>query len=92
MRVTVEDREAVRAVYVEAGSRFEAGVPAGNKRLLVTISDVIDVIDAADDLSAFNVDEDWPNNQDWPNRVNVDPLENISDEEYGYQITDVVLA
>jgi hypothetical protein len=88
IRVTVLHAKVVGAVYLgDATGRgsVHAGETADQNRWL----SINDVIDAANDTSAYRVTVDWPAGQDYPNRVVVDPNQNTTDEGVGYAISDV---
>ncbi len=87
IRVTVRDDEVVDAVYVANSRDHRRGDQAEEIRRLT----LDDVIDAANDTRAFEVDVTWPDGQDYPSSVQVDPHERTVDEEFGYQVSDVVL-
>lgn len=86
IHVTVEDGEVVDAVYAGDGRGVEAGSPA-DQFMWVSINDIID---AANDTGAADVQVDWPAGQDYPNSVYVDRDQMMADEEIGYQVSAVV--
>lgn len=86
VRVTVEDGEVTSAVIVK-GAR--GGLKKGEDApdyLWLTINDVIA---AANDTEADDVEVDWPDGQDWPNRVAVDRFTEAVDEEVTYVVRNV---
>jgi hypothetical protein len=87
-RITVEDGTVTSAVYLRNGRGHHAGDPAP-KWLWITLADVID---AANDTEAAQVDVTWPAGQEYPTRVYVDQDRMMADEEIGYSVSDVVPA
>lgn len=81
IRVTVRNGEVVDA---RLGDQAVQAEPF--RRLTIN-----DVIDAANDTDAAQVDVRWPAGQDYPRSVWIDRSKRIADEEIGYQITDVVV-
>ncbi len=85
VKVTVEDGEVTSAVTVQRVPGMKKGSEAP-EYLRITINDVIA---RANDLDAAQVDVGWPDDQDWPSRVAVDQVENATDDEITYKISDV---
>jgi major membrane immunogen (membrane-anchored lipoprotein) len=87
IRITVEDGKVTDAVYADDSRGIRAGAEApGYRRLTID-----DVIDAANNTLAAQVDVTWPAGQDYPRNVYVDLSKNIADEEIGYAISDVTV-
>jgi major membrane immunogen (membrane-anchored lipoprotein) len=87
IRITVEDGEVTEAVYADDGRGVEAGDEVdGHWRLTIN-----DVIDAANNTKAAQVDVHWPADQGYPSKVYVDVSTNIADEEVGYSVSDVTV-
>lgn len=84
VRVTVEDGEVVDAVYGDPKPGADAAQVEAFRRLTIN-----DVIDAANDIGAANVEVRWPAGQDYPSSVWVDHSKRIADEEIGYTVSDV---
>jgi hypothetical protein len=87
IRVTVRDDEVVDAVHLENGPGHHRGDPAEDVRRLT----LDDIIGAANDTQAFEVDVRWPDGQDYPSSVQVDLQERMVDEEFGNRVSDVVV-
>jgi hypothetical protein len=88
IKVTVEDDEVVRAVYLAADEGRgvdEKGDPA-DKLYWLTIDDIIK---AANDTRAARVTVEWPPGQDYPSSVYVDKDLDMADEEIGYEVSAV---
>ena len=83
--ITVIDGKVVDAVFAKKGSSRPPGAPAPEWQR-VTINDVIG---AANDTDAYDVDVRWPADQDYPTSVWVDRKASTIDEEIGYTIRDV---
>ena len=79
--VTVEDGKVTSVVNKKTGDPAPDGI--GD----MTINDIIG---AANDVKAYQVDVKWPEGQDYPASVYVDRDENSVDEEIGYSIKDVL--
>lgn len=88
VQVTVEAGEVTSAVVAERGHGMKKGSEAP-EYFLVTINDVIA---HANDTTAAKVDVEWPDGQDWPDKVAVDRIENATDDEITYVISDVEIA
>jgi hypothetical protein len=88
IRVTVASGEVTDAVYARNGGGVKKGDPVEPYRRLT----INDVIDAANDTEADQVDVVWPAGQDYPTSVHVDPDKRAMDEEIGYEVSDVTVA
>lgn len=86
--VVVEDGEVVEAVYAAKGPGVKKGQEAPEYAWLT----INDVIEAANDTEAFNVDVKWPDGQDYPTSVAVDQNEMMVDEEMTYSIKKVAVS
>ncbi|GAB3773582.1 hypothetical protein GCM10027600_35110 [Nocardioides ginsengisegetis] len=87
IRVTVAGGKVSGAVWARTGRGHVEGDPVEKYRW-ITINDVID---AANDTGAAQVDVTWPEGQDWPTSVYVDQSKNMADEEVGYTVSDVTV-
>lgn len=85
VEITVEGGKATSAVIAKGGNGMKKGADAP-EYLLITLNDVIA---AANDTQAAEVDVDWPDGQDWPDRVAVDRAKNAVDDEVTYVVSDV---
>ena len=87
--ITVTGGEVTDVVYANRTPGRDKGAPAPEPYARVTIEDVID---AANDETAYKVDITWPDGQDYPSAVSVDHSKNAIDEEIGYTLSHVVPA
>lgn len=87
VRVTVEDGEVTSAVTTERVPGMKKGSEAP-EYLWITIDDIIF---RANDQGAAEVVVEWPDGQAWPDSVAVDKVENATDDEVVYKISDVQL-
>lgn len=85
VEVTVEDGEVASAVYTKGGHGLQKGDDAPDF-MRKTINDVID---AANDTDAAEVDVTWPEGQDYPRSVSVDQDKRMVDEEITYIVRRV---
>ena len=83
--VTVEDGEVASAVYARGGN----GVKKGGEAAEFLRKTINDVIAAANDTTADEVQVTWPEGQDHPRSVSVDTDEQMIDEEITYIVRQV---
>lgn len=88
IRITVEEGKVTEAIYADDGRGIQAGDPVDGHWSLT----IDDIIDAANNTKAAQVDVTWPAGQDYPSKVYVDLAKNIADEEMGYSISDVTVS
>ena len=88
VKITVQDGKVTSAVVTKGGNGIKKGSDAP-EYLRITLNDVIA---AANNTEADQVDVDWPDGQDWPDRVAVDPDKRAADEEITYVVSDVELS
>lgn len=87
IRIEVRGGEVVTATYVEKADGHRKGQKAPKYRWVT----MADIIKAANDTGAAQVDVTWPSGQDYPTTVYVDQDQNMADEEIGYDVSDVVV-
>jgi hypothetical protein len=85
VKVVVEDGEVTSAVVLEGGGGIKKGSDAPDY-LWLTINDVIA---QANDTEAADVQVTWPDGQNWPDQVQVDKVENATDDEINYLVSGV---
>ncbi len=79
------DGVAVSATYLKRGPGHRKGDAAPDYRQLT----IQEIVDAANDTEAADVQVRWPAGQDYPTSVYVDQNQMTADEEIGYAISDV---
>ena len=87
IRIEVRGGEVVKATYAEKGDGHRKGQKAPKFRWVT----MADIIKAANDTGAAQVDVTWPAGQDYPSTVYVDQDQNMADEEIGYDVSDVAV-
>lgn len=85
VEVTVEGGEVASAVYARGGH----GLKEGDDAPVFMRKTINDVIDAANDTDAAEVDVTWPEGQDYPRSVSVDQDNRMVDEEITYIVRRV---
>ncbi|KAA1418775.1 hypothetical protein F0U44_09805 [Nocardioides humilatus] len=85
VKITVEDGEVTSAVVAEGGYGMKKGAEAP-EYLWITLDEVIA---HANDTDAASIEVDWPAGQDWPNTIAIDNVENATDDEVTYVVSDV---
>lgn len=81
--ITVEDRKAVDARYVQNGYDHQAGQRVSEKYRWLTLDDLIDL---ANTEKADKVTAVWPDGQDYPRAVDLDYNVNTADDEVSYLV------
>jgi hypothetical protein len=87
MRISVRDGKVVDAVFLRKGWDHQAGDPVENTWRHLTLADVIA---AANDTEADDVQVRWRDGQDYPRSVWVDKSRMAADEEVGYDVSHVL--
>jgi hypothetical protein len=91
IKVAVEDGAVVGATYL-SDDHGRSGVKKGDPADKVFWLTINDIIGAANNTGAAQVDVDWPAGQAYPSNVYVDKDKNMVDEEVGYTISKVRVA